>query len=108
MFGTAEPTWGVAICATSGCRYDIMVLRGTSHMKSLAALALLVLSLFVHADDKPVLVEAESFKDRGGWVLDTQFVHIMGSPYLMAHGMGTPVADATTPVTFPSTGQYKV
>ncbi len=45
-----------------------------------------------------VWVEAESFKDRGGWVLDTQFISIMGSPYLMAHGMGRPVKDATTSV----------
>jgi len=55
-----------------------------------------------------VLVEAESFTNPGGWVLDTQFVHIMGSPYLLAHGMGEPVKDATTTVKFPSTGQYKV
>ncbi|HET6252215.1 MAG TPA: FAD-dependent oxidoreductase [Tepidisphaeraceae bacterium] len=56
----------------------------------------------------PVLIEAESFKDPGGWVLDTQFVNIMGSPYLMAHGLGVPVKDATSTVTFPSTGVYTV
>lgn len=60
------------------------------------------------AEPEVVFVEAESFKDPGGWVLDTQFVHIMGSPYLMAHGLGTPVKDATTTVKFPSTGSYKV
>src|SRR4051812_4122633 len=60
------------------------------------------------ADGNLVLVEAESFKDYGGWVLDTQFVNLMGSPYLLAHGLGQPVADATTTVTFPSTGTYKV
>lgn len=43
-------------------------------------------------------VEAESFEDPGGWVLDTQFIEVMGSPYLMAHGMGKPVRDATTTV----------
>ena len=37
-----------------------------------------------------VLVEAESFADPGGWVLDTQFIANMGSPYLLAHGMGRP------------------
>jgi len=52
-----------------------------------------------------VLVEAESFKDAGGWVLDTQFIHSMGSPYLMAHGMGEPVKDATTTVKFPQAGR---
>ncbi|MCX7826978.1 MAG: FAD-dependent oxidoreductase, partial [Verrucomicrobiae bacterium] len=33
---------------------------------------------------------------------------IMGSPYLLAHGLGEPVKDATTTVTFPSTGNYRV
>ena len=45
-----------------------------------------------------VWVEAESFKYRGGWMLDTQFISIMGSPYLLAHGLGRPVKDATTSV----------
>ena len=55
-----------------------------------------------------VLVEAESFADLGGWSLDTQFIHVMGSPYLLAHGLGVPVADATTTVTFPKAGAYRV
>jgi hypothetical protein len=53
-----------------------------------------------------VLVEAENFKDKGGWVVDQQFMDTMGSSYLLAHGMGKPVADAKTSVTFPSTGSY--
>ena len=32
-----------------------------------------------------LLIEAESFSQRGGWVLDQQFMDQMGSPYLMAH-----------------------
>ena len=55
-----------------------------------------------------VLVEAESFSDRGGWKLDTQFIHEMGSPYLLAHGLGRPVADATTTVTIPAAGRWHV
>ncbi|HEY2341983.1 MAG TPA: NADH-dependent oxidoreductase, partial [Chthoniobacteraceae bacterium] len=55
-----------------------------------------------------LLVEAESFHDPGGWVLDTQFIEVMGSPYLLAHGLGAPVKDAATEVTFPSTGTYHV
>jgi hypothetical protein len=55
-----------------------------------------------------VLVEAESFRDHGGWVLDTQFIDIMGSPYLLAHGLGEPVKDATTTVSFPAQGTYRV
>ena len=46
------------------------------------------------------LVEAESFASKGGWAVDPQFVDIMGSPYLLAHGMGEPVADAETNVEF--------
>jgi hypothetical protein len=55
-----------------------------------------------------VLVPMGSFKNYGGWVLDTQFVSIMGSPYLLAHGLGKPVADATTTVEFPAKGKYYV
>ena len=43
-----------------------------------------------------VFIEAESFDDWGGWVNDTQFMDQMGSPLLLAHGMGRPVADAKT------------
>jgi len=32
----------------------------------------------------------------------------MGSPYLMAHGLGRPVPDATTTVEFPEPGTYRV
>jgi len=55
-----------------------------------------------------VLVEAESFKDPGGWVLDQQFMDQMGSPFLLAHGLGVPVRDAVTTVTLPEAGKYRV
>lgn len=48
------------------------------------------------AEDGPLLVEAESFDDLDGWVVDQQFMDLMGSPFLLAHGMGIPVADART------------
>jgi len=72
--------------------------------------ALGMLSLFCRtapAADQ-LLVEAESFTNHGGWVLDTQSIRIMGSPYLMAHGLGRPVEDATTDVMFPAAGRYRV
>ncbi|MCX7826698.1 MAG: hypothetical protein N2689_14240, partial [Verrucomicrobiae bacterium] len=50
------------------------------------ALLSLLLGATVATGADTVLVEAESFKDHGGWSLDTQFVDIMGSPYLLAHG----------------------
>ena len=55
-----------------------------------------------------VLVEAEGFDEHGGWLIDTQFIDLMGSPYLLAHGMGNPVADAETTVNFPAAGKYHV
>ncbi len=51
-------------------------------------------------------IEAESFEEKGGWVTDSQSVPVIGSAYLMAHGMGTPVADATTHVTVEADGTY--
>ena len=39
-------------------------------------------------------IDAEDFDDYGGWQMDNQFVHLMGSPYLMATGVGKPVEDA--------------
>lgn len=53
-------------------------------------------------------VEAESFDSKGGWVVDQQFMDQMGSSYLMAHGMGKPVGDAVTEVSFKKTGVYHV
>lgn len=55
-----------------------------------------------------ILIEAESFKNKGGWVTDQQFVFQMGSPYLLAHGMGKPVANAATEIEFPQKGSYHV
>ncbi len=57
---------------------------------------LAVLSSALCAGAESVFLEAESFKDWGGWVNDTQFMDQMGSPYLLAHGLGKPVADAKT------------
>lgn len=54
------------------------------------------------------LVEAEQFSDKGGWGIDTQFIESMGSPYLIAHGLGKPVADATTEIDVPENGSYRV
>ena len=55
-----------------------------------------------------IFVEAEQFENRGGWVNDSQFMDLMGSPFLLAHGMGRPVADATTTVSVPEDGVYSV
>ena len=70
-------------------------------------LLFLVLSISsISATD--LLVEAESFENKGGWVVDQQFMDLMGSPYLMAHGLGDPVVPASTTITFPEEGVYYV
>lgn len=61
-----------------------------------------------HASSEFLFVEAEQFKSHGGWELDQQSMDQMGSPYLLAHGLGIPVQDATTDVEFPSAGTYRV
>ena len=60
------------------------------------------------AQQDVLFVEAESFADLGGWVLDQQFMDLMGSPYLLAHGMGRPVADASTSIEVPEPGPHRV
>ena len=55
-----------------------------------------------------LLIEAESFQDKGGWVVDPQFVEQMGSPYLLAHGLGEPVENAVATVNFKEGGKYHV
>ncbi len=55
-----------------------------------------------------IVVEAERFSSLGGWVNDSQFMDQMGSPFLLAHGMGRPVEDATTAIAVPEAGVYSV
>ncbi len=53
-----------------------------------------------------IWIEAECFEDYGGWVNDSQFVDVMGSPYLLAHSVGEPVEDAVTHVDIPTDISY--
>ena len=55
-----------------------------------------------------ILIEAESFQQTGGWQVDQQFMDFMGSPYLIAHGMGVSVADASTSVRITKKGKYQI
>ena len=73
---------------------------GTRFVLSLTIL----LGLISTGISQTLLVEAESFSEPGGWKLDTQFIHEMGSPYLLAHGLGKPVADAKTTIDFRGDG----
>lgn len=60
------------------------------------------------ANNSGVLVEAAAFAEPGGWKLDTQHEQQMGGCYLLAHGMGKPVANARTKVVFPEAGTWHV
>ncbi len=59
-------------------------------------------------ENKSILLECEAFASKGGWCLDQQFMDEMGSPYLLAHGMGVPVPDASTTVAIPEDGTWTV
>lgn len=83
-------------------------MSGTALRYLLSSFLLLFAVVCAAEDPAALLVEAESFEKHGGWSLDTQFIENMGSPYLLAHGLGQPVDDATTSVTFSETGKYFV
>ena len=55
-----------------------------------------------------VWLEAEQFNKRGSWTNDSQFIDQMGSPYLMAIGLGTPVDDAVTTFSVAKAGRYRL
>lgn len=55
-----------------------------------------------------VWIEAERFDQPGGWAVDSQFIDQMNSPYLLAVGLGTPVEDASTSVSLPRAGRYRL
>ncbi len=74
----------------------------------LICIAVIVFSSLKSQNNDKILIEAESFAQKGGWVIDQQSMDVMGSPYLMAHGMGVPVPDASTSVNFPVPGKYHV
>ncbi len=82
--------------------------------RPVSSIGLLALAMFfpaggpAQADTHTILLEAEAFDELGGWVIDTQVMDQMGSPFLMAHGLGRPVADAVTEVAFPAAGTYRV
>ena len=54
-----------------------------------------------------LMLLATRFKDLGDWTVEQQFVIQMGSSYLMAHGIGTPLEkDARTTFEVPEDGNY--
>ncbi len=57
---------------------------------------------------KRIWIEAESVESLGGWLVDSQSMEEIGSAYIMAHGMGTPVADAERSFKVKEDGTYHV
>ena len=60
------------------------------------------------ASAESILLECEQFNDLGGWSVDSQFIDEMCSSYLLAHGLGHPVADASATFEVKKPGKYNV
>ena len=77
-------------------------------MKYYLTCILAALFLSVSLPAQSVFLEAEGFENLGGWTNDNQSMMQMGSPYLIAHGLGLPVADAETVFNAPDEGTYRL
>ena len=58
--------------------------------------------------DNALLLPGTLFDDPGGWIPDPQFMEVMHSSEMLAHGLGRPVADADTGFRAPQEGIYNV
>ncbi len=83
---------------------------GGTKRRTAASILLLGVLLFANlvSAGEIVWIEAEQFDDCGGWANDAQFIDQMGSPYLLAIGLGTPVDDAVATVAVPRPGRYRL
>lgn len=66
---------------------------------------------FTSAEGRPapvVWLEAEQFREPGGWVHDSQFIPLVGSSYLLANSLGRPVEDAVTTAQVLISGSYRL
>ena len=54
-----------------------------------------------------LVLHAQCF-DVGGWKLDCQFMDVIGTPCLLAHGLGNRVADAAATADVTEAGDYRV
>ena len=55
-----------------------------------------------------ILLPGTLFDDKGGWISDPQFMEIMKSSEMLAHGLGIPVADAVTSFEVVADGVYNL
>ena len=75
---------------------------------SWTSVLILAVTLSAEAAEDVIWLEAESFKDTGAWSNDSQYVDLMGSPYLLATGVGKPVKDAVTIAKISASGMYRL
>jgi hypothetical protein len=78
------------------------------NFNSICLLFLILIGSLGQTTAQTVLIETESFTNKGGWVVDPLFMDQMGSPFLLAHGNGKPVANAFTKVQFKEKGEYTI
>lgn len=55
-----------------------------------------------------IFLEAAEMRSVGGWTVDTQSLETLGAAYLLAHGIGRPVADAETGFSVSRAGRWRV
>ena len=77
-------------------------------MNKIILSSFLLFTPFMVSHAEWILLETKAFSDHGGWKQDTQFIREMGSPYLLAHGLGIPVKDATTTFEVKEAGSYQL
>ena len=86
----------------------LMLTLCNSAIRLLPAVVITMALTEISSAQHTVFVEAEMFNNHGGWELDQQAMETMGSPYLLAHGLGIAVKDAVTKVRFEQSGEYRV
>lgn len=63
---------------------------------------------FPYGKNDSILLPASAFGHLGGWIPDSQFISGLHSTFLLAHGLGTPVEDASTTFRVLHGGEYNV
>lgn len=58
--------------------------------------------------DNELLLPTSSFPEKGGWIMDNEFILTMGASYLLAHGLGKPVENAKKTIHVKESGLYSV
>ena len=55
-----------------------------------------------------ILLCGSAFDNKGGWISDPQFMEVMGSSCMIAHGLGIPVENASTSFYVKTEGDYHI